>query len=93
MLNIETPDTWTDKGRHPEHGVSAKSVAYFEHESGVELMVWQGVKVGSAVYDITEEDEYSVELMDGDDILVGEAFETEDEARDAAMDAIASIEN
>jgi uncharacterized protein YqfB (UPF0267 family) len=71
----EQQTTWMDS-------YVAHPVQKLEHESGAVLWLWAGVKEGGASYRVAADDEYAVELQNGDgQLLVGNAFADEDTAR------------
>lgn len=92
MATVTLPAGWTDRGTHPEDGVSAYSHTWYAHdETGVELTIWEDIEPGSADYTVDPTDNYAVELIDTsqpDFLLFGEAFETEQAAIDTAEDAM-----
>lgn len=60
---------------HPEHGVMAYSSHWLVHKSGKEIILWHGIEPETAAYDISEDDEYAIEVTDEEgDPIYGLSF-------------------
>lgn len=101
-MSHKSPPTllgWIIKGEHLDSGIMAYNTfwAINNHDLGTfELFVWADVEAGSASYEITKEDRYSVELktdlLDGENnLLYGEAFQTKNEADEMALRILSNI--
>lgn len=67
---------WKFYDNHPESGVSSFCNIRAVHNEGREVCMWAGIVEGSANYDISPEDDFSVEVTDEDgDLIEGESFE------------------
>lgn len=70
---------WTTVYDHPDDGVSAICKHHFVHDSGVALVMWSHVEPDSAMYNISEDEEFAVEVVrEGEDdeaLLFGNAYE------------------
>ena len=84
------PDGWKEiEERHPDHGVVAYSNSWFQHTNGSEIVIWSGVEEDARDYTVNGNDEYAVEIYNGKrEYIKGEVFETEEEATQAAHEAM-----
>lgn len=79
---------------HPESGMVAFSHDRFQHPDGYEITIWAEVEDDAYDYEVTEDDEFSVEIYTpNDDYIEGEAFETEAEAREFAQEQMGDLEH
>ena len=68
-------DDWDRLGEHPEDGVVAVSLNYYQLTNR-EIRVWGEVEEGASYGDPSPEDNYAVEYVDEDGELYGWFFET-----------------
>lgn len=70
---------WTAVHGHPEDGVSANCDHHFSHHSGISLTLWSDVEPDSAMYNISEDEKFAVEVVrkgeDDEALLFGDAYE------------------
>jgi hypothetical protein len=90
MANVSLPQGWEELDEpHPEDGVVANSHLRYRHNSGFEINIWSGVVEDAIDYTVQKSDEYAIELYDeSGDYVKGDAFKTEQEAIEAASEAM-----
>lgn len=76
-------------GTHPESGVVAQSHSWFVSivDESKEVIIWSDIEEGGIYGEPDEDDEFAVELHDGDNIE-GWFFENEEPAVDKAEDVM-----
>lgn len=74
-------DGWTEEETSWTDSYVANPVSKFVHEDGATLCLWCGAIEEAAAYSVSDDDEFAVELHNGDGELVdGEAFEAKEPA-------------
>lgn len=73
MSRIDIPHSWKcyTSTKHPESSELVDTVAWFEHDSGAEIVIWQG-----NIQDLDDNERFQVEIRSKEDkILDVEGFE------------------